>query len=94
MKAILEFNLEEPYEEQAHRRAVKSLDAYLAIYDIAQEIFRPHRKHGYSDESINKYLNHDNEAIREAVYDVIHLLEKDFYNILSARDINLDRDIS
>ena len=34
MKAILEFNLEESFDREAHIRAIKATDAYLALYDI------------------------------------------------------------
>lgn len=36
MKGKLEFDLEEPFERNAHMRAIKSTDAFLAIYDILQ----------------------------------------------------------
>lgn len=47
-KAILEFNLDDKYEKEAHMRAVKADKAYGAIYDIL-EMFRTIRK--YSSES-------------------------------------------
>jgi len=36
MKAILEFNLNEPDDVSAHKRAVKALDMAIALWDIEQ----------------------------------------------------------
>ena len=35
-KAILEFDLNEPDDREAHKRAVKSLDLVLALWDMDQ----------------------------------------------------------
>jgi len=94
MKAVLEFNLDEPEDQQAHKRAVKATDAYLALWATGQEIFRPHRKHGYDDSRINAYLGDGEGKEAEAVFEVISLLEERFYEILTKYGINLDEDIS
>ncbi len=83
MKAILEFNLSDPDEREAHLRAVKVNDAYCALWEIAQDVFRPARKHGYPDLDLNELLK--NEQVEEA----ISLLEKKFYQILEDREIVL-----
>lgn len=88
-KAILEFDLSDHHEKQEHRRAVNNLDAYLSLWDIAQEIFRPHRKHGYPNSELQKLLD-SNEAVGEA----IGILETQFYEILKHYGVNLDEDIS
>ena len=33
-KGILEFNLDDPYDRSAHKRAVSATDAYIAFHDI------------------------------------------------------------
>lgn len=94
MKATLTFNLSEPDEQQAHRRAVNSLNAYLALHEIGEHIFRPARKHGYADQGIQQYLDHENRQLADACEDIINRLEKSFYAILEEYDVNLTRDIS
>lgn len=34
MKAILEFNLDEPFDKEAHLRCIKSTDLALVIWDL------------------------------------------------------------
>ena len=45
MKGILEFDLEDEFERKAHKRAVLSTEAYIALHEIGQRIFREARKH-------------------------------------------------
>ena len=54
MEANLKFTL--PEEASEFKQAVKGVDAHLALFVIAQEIFRPARKHGYHDRSIQILL--------------------------------------
>ena len=54
----------------------------LALWDIAQNIFRPARKHGYSDPKLEALLT-DQSA------DLVGLLEEKFYEILAERGIDL-----
>jgi hypothetical protein len=75
---ILQFNLEDPQTNRAFKRACSATDAYQVLDCIANEIFRPARKHGYDDESLN-----DNE-------EVIGKLEDMFYELLCEYNINLD----
>lgn len=69
VKATLEFDLEDSY---AHKKfeAVSSVGrVYNVINRIRQEVFRPARKHGYNDYSINTLIEnsggHDTLAITE-----------------------------
>jgi hypothetical protein len=45
MKAILEFDLNDSFEEKAHVRAINATKAYLALHDMA-ELLRNDRKYG------------------------------------------------
>lgn len=81
MKAMLEFNL--PEEQEEYEIAVKAWKHKHAITRIHQEIFRPHRKHGYSDEDLKKLCK--NEKVLEA----ISVLEELFHKILEEEDINV-----
>jgi hypothetical protein len=75
MKAILEFDLNEPDDKEAHLRATMSLNLALAIWDMQQE-FRGRLKHGQlSDEE----------------YEVTKKLSDRFYQILNENGIDLDR---
>jgi len=47
MKAILEFNIDEPDDREAHLRAVKALDMALVLEDIFQELRKDWK---YSDD--------------------------------------------
>lgn len=78
-KAILEFDLSEPEDEEAHKRAVKSLDLVLALWDIDQ----------YLREQV-KY----NESLSKEAYDALDKAREEFYNILNKRNISFDELIS
>ncbi len=79
MKAILEYNL--PEDQEDFTRATKALDMELALWDIANEVFRPARKHGYADQELN--------ALAENNTELIGLLEQKFYAILEEKGISL-----
>lgn len=92
MKGILEFNLEEPSDVLAHKRAVKATDAYVAFHNIANEVFRPARKHGYPDKELQSLIDSCGETsegygIGE---EIVSKLEDKFYAILEEHGINLD----
>jgi len=87
MKAILKFDFDNPDERSEFEKATKANDAYCALWDIANDIFRPARKHGYNDPALNAFLNGESA---EQVVDAISLLEKKFYEILEERGIKLD----
>ncbi len=87
MKAILEFNL--PEDRSDHIRATKATDAFIALWDIAQEIFRPARKHGYSDNRLRELMDYEKDPkTAEAVTEAISLLEQKFYEIVNERGVN------
>lgn len=85
--SILFTDLADPSEAAAARRAMKADAAFHVLWDTAQEIFRPARKHGYPDTELNKLLE-DNEAVHVA----IGMLEEKFYSLMAEQDINLDQD--
>lgn len=97
MKAILEFNL--PEDQSEFELASKAGKMHSALWDIAQEVFRPARKHGYSNVQVQGVLDKANESVvvtgDEFKYEtgtgdeLIHQLEKLFYQILEERNIDL-----
>ncbi len=78
-KATLEFDLSKPEDEEAHKRAVKSLDLVFALWDIDQ----------YLREQI-KY----NESLSKEAYDALDKAREEFYIILRNRNISFDELIS
>ena len=85
-KVTIELNLEEIEDEIELKRYLTANDAYMCLREIADQIFRPARKHGYSDAKINKVLE-DKEADHE---DVIAVLEEKFFDILRENNVSLD----
>lgn len=80
-KVILEFDSIEDREELA--TTLKAGNMQSALWDIAQEVFRPARKHGYSDEELQALVNlsHGEELVSK--------LEVLFYQILEKHDVPL-----
>lgn len=84
-KCILEFNLPEEHEEA--QLAFKAGEMHLALLDIAQEIFRPARKHGYSNPEIEKLLTHINAAVLSTAYEGDTDHPRDEWGRLDATDL-------
>jgi len=70
------------------RRIINSTEAYLALFAVDQEIFRPFFKHGYSNPKITEAIGKiDND---EALSDLMYSLREEFHSILDREGINLD----
>lgn len=82
-KVSMHFDL--PEEREDFESALYGADYKIALWDIAQEIFRPARKHGYSEANINDALSICNGHGEK----LIGALEKKFYEILEQRGIKL-----
>lgn len=83
MEVTMSFKL--PDDDYEYRHAVKGYAYYMALTDIAEDIFRPARKHGYPDKSIQDLL----DELGDKGYDLIDILEQQFYEILSEQGVNL-----
>ena len=83
-KISIEFNLPEDREE--FDNAINGSSAMAAISEIRNEIFRPIRKHGYSDTGISEVLKklEKGEATPE---EFVAELERKFNDILEDRDL-------
>jgi hypothetical protein len=77
-KAILEFDLNDPDDTQAHLRCVKSLDLVLFILKIEGEL-RSKLKHG---------------QLTDCQYDTLDKFRETFYEEMNERGINIDELIS
>lgn len=74
MKAILEFDLNDPYEREAHKRAVNVDGLYAAIEDFDQYL-----------RSQIKYTDQTQE-----VYDKLDEVRETLHNKLAENEWNLD----
>lgn len=87
MKAILEFNLS-PGSEDADefKLAIQASRMAAALGDILQELFRPARKHGYSDLNLADMVAQHPEYSSE----LINMLEERFHKILQDRGVDIE----
>lgn len=85
MKALIKFNLDDPMDAMAHRRAISATNAYLVLLAVREELFRPARKHGYlDDQELNKLIE------SEEVTTAIGRLESKFFDIMERYSVSLD----
>lgn len=84
MKATLEFIL--PEDNQEYERCTKGEDYFIALQEIAEQVFRPHRKHGYSDCRIQELLNKSED---DNAFELVGKLEELFYEILDENNIKI-----
>lgn len=84
-KAKLEFDLDDFDDKAEHKRMLNATNAYIALNEVANQIFRPARKHGYSDTEISNLMK-ENPKSEELVGE----LESKFHSILEACNIDLD----
>lgn len=75
-KAILEFDLNDPDDNLAHLRAIKSLDMALAIWEFAI--------------NTQKSLQHKLEFKDLSQYEVLDMVFERFYDILNKRGIDIE----
>jgi hypothetical protein len=57
MKGILEFSL--PEEAEEYNDAINGSRYKYALDEVYEQVFRPSRKHGYSDLEINELLKNE-----------------------------------
>lgn len=80
-KAILEFDLNEPDDREAHKRAVKSLDLVLALWDMDQYL-RSQIKYG------------DEIELTDEQFTTLDEIKEKLHQILSEYNISFDELIS
>ena len=81
-KVIIEFTADDHFDDNDIKMALNANSAFNAISDIRLEVFRPARKHGYSDKAIDGILERNEEA-----QELISLLEDRFNRVLDDRGI-------
>ena len=79
MKAILEFNLDNPEDVMAHKRATKATDMALVLFEITHN-----RK--------KLWLNYDHKLGEDSSYgeNLIHEIFDDILNLLDGHGIVID----
>lgn len=92
----LTFDLDNDDDRKEFARTNNATKAYIALNEIANEIFRPARKHGYPDSALQQMINNtmssfasDGEEFNPCL-ETISKLEDMFYAILENRGINLE----
>lgn len=80
-KAILKFDLNDQDDEMAHKRAVKSTDLALALWEIEVNL----RKRIEMALQAKELKNEDVE-----VYDVIDICMENIFDIMKDRSIDID----
>jgi hypothetical protein len=86
MKATLNFDLEDPQDKIELERALKAIDAFLVLREIQQQIFRPARKHGYSNKTLRDLVEGNDKAV-----ELIGLLEDRFIELLQEYELDIDK---
>lgn len=93
-KGIIEFNL--PEEGDEFRMALDASKYQYALMEIGQLVFRPARKHGYSEVNIQSLIEKGDEVKVEidghsygVATELISQLEKLFYEILEKEGIKI-----
>jgi hypothetical protein len=77
MRAKLIFDLDNPDDQMAHLRCVKSLDMALFIWEFIRNSRKKLEDREYSKDS--------------DVFDGIEATFEEFYNLLKEHDINIDK---
>lgn len=75
-KAIIEFDLNDPDDNMAHMRAVKSLDMALVLWEMAY--------------NTKKGMHNDIEFNKLDAYDAVDKVFQIFFDQMNERGINLD----
>ena len=69
MKAILEFDLNEPEDEMAHLRCVKSLDMMLVLWEMDQHL-RSNTK--YAPDTMSQEVYDELIKVREKLHETMN----------------------
>ena len=76
MKAIIEFNLDEPDDIEAHKRFTNLNAVYIALWEF--------------DEEMRRQIKYNTEGYNGEQLDALDKLREKFYNILNDNQIKID----
>ena len=85
MKVFLKFDDDNADDRESLKEMMQASRMSLALWMIANDVFRPARKHGYSDTELSQLIE-ANPVISHA----ISILEQKFFEILEEQSIKLD----
>lgn len=77
MKAILEFDLDNPDDQSAHMRAVQALDMAICLWDI--------------DQYLRAQTKYAPDSMPQEAHDAFSEARERFYEILNERGIDIDK---
>lgn len=87
MKAILEFNLNDEEDLRKYKLSLNAENLSLFIWELEQHLFRPARKHGYSEQdNCSQKLNRLLASFPE-VQETINALEEYYYKLKQDNNI-------
>jgi hypothetical protein len=85
-KATLEYDLSDEYERNAHKRALSSTNAYIALFKIDNTLRAMYKYQSLQDqEEVTNLLQNNEDCNR-----LVELMRDVFYNILEEEDINMN----
>ncbi len=85
-KATLEYDLNDEHERNAHKRALSSTNAYLALFKIDNTLRAMYKYQSLQDqEEVTNLLQNNEDCNR-----LVELMRDVFYNILEEEDINMN----
>lgn len=79
MKYILEYDGDNPQDVEDFHQAVSAKEVFEFLRIVEDNLFRPHRKHGYSTAYVPTH--EDALALNEADQDTIEVLERVYYKL-------------
>jgi len=85
MKVTINYDLDNEEDRSSYERHRIAAGACHALWEISQKVFRPARKHGYSDIRIEKLMRSFDDS-----EELIGLLEELFFEILDDNGVGLD----
>ena len=84
----LKMTFDLPEEQDAFHRAVHSAEAFRALYEISEHLFRPNRRNGYVGE-IGTAIDGMSPEQQKAVSEVVLLLEAEFCDIVNDKGLKI-----
>jgi len=86
MRAILKFDLSDPDDLEEFALVNKARKMQVALYEIAEEVFRPARKHGYPNAKPFMHIDDWSEETQKVVSELSDM----FYAVLEQNNITLE----
>lgn len=94
MKAILEFDLEDPSDRKTHARCVNATNAYIAMHEFGN-ILRQYTKYNHQIGEGARWALPDGyhmltDKESEIVWHVVHHIAREYYDTLNDCKVDLE----